>query len=256
MESQGAKPNAFEKAKTNEYSKIKKVVGIMSGKGGVGKSSVTALTAITLNKKGFRVGILDADITGPSIPKIFGLNSEKAAADDKGIYPEITATGIKVMSINLLLDKKDHPVVWRGPIVSNTVKQFFTDVVWGELDYLLIDLPPGTGDVPLTIMQSIPLNGIITVSSPQDLVKLIVTKSVNMAKMLKVPIFGIVENMSYFECPHCHERVNIFGESRIEEVAEEMKLKVLAKMPVDPELAQLCDAGKVEEYEKVEILPD
>ncbi|NMA15037.1 MAG: Mrp/NBP35 family ATP-binding protein, partial [Clostridia bacterium] len=166
-----------------------------------------------------------------------------------------TASGIKVMSINLLLDRKDYPVVWRGPIVSNTVKQFFTDVIWGELDYLLIDLPPGTGDVPLTIMQSIPLNGIITVSSPQDLVKLIVAKSVNMAKMLKVPILGIVENMSYLECPHCQERINVFGESRVEAAAKEMKLKVLAKMPIDPELAQLCDKGKVEKYKKVEILP-
>lgn len=253
MKSNQGEKNVFEKEKTNQFSDIKKVIAVMSGKGGVGKSSVTALTAISLSQKGYTVGILDADITGPSIPKIFGLNSGRAGADENGIYPETTRSGMKVMSINLLLEQKDKPVVWRGPLLANTVKQFFSGVVWGDLDYLLIDLPPGTGDVPLTIMQSIPLDGIIVVSAPQELVQLIVAKSVNMAKMLDVPILGIVENMSYLECPDCHKKINVFGKSKIDDIAKETGLQVMAKIPIDPDLARMCDEGLIEDYEKIKI---
>jgi len=254
MASNNGKSGGIEKISTNEFSSIKKIVAVMSGKGGVGKSSVAALTANSLNRRGKRVGILDADITGPSIPKMFGLNSNMAKSGPHGILPEKTPSGIQVMSINLLLEKKDHPVIWRGPLLANTVKQFFTEVVWGDLDYLLIDLPPGTGDVPLTIMQSISLNGIIMVTAPQDLVTHIVTKAVNMTKMLNVPLLGVVENMSYLECPQCKEKINVFGKSHIEEIAQQMKLKLLAKLPIDPKLAELCDQGKIEEYRGVEIV--
>lgn len=243
----------FEKVEINSLSSVGMVIAVMSGKGGVGKSTVTSLLATSLNRSGKKVGILDADFTGPSIPKIFGLNNKMAKTGPVGILPEVTAGGIKVMSINLLMEQKDDPVIWRGPILSNTVKQFFTDVVWGNLDYLLIDLPPGTGDVPLTIMQSLPLDGIVTVSSPQDLVRLIVTKSIKMAKMLKVPLIGIVENMSYLECPDCKKIIKLFGESHIEEVSQESGLPVLARLPIDPEFAALCDEGRVEEYTKAEI---
>lgn len=241
----------IEKVKAHESSNIKKVVAVMSGKGGVGKSSVTSMIAVALRNKGYTVGILDADITGPSIPKIFGINKNRVHGDEKGSYPVKTATGIEVMSINLLMEKEDTPVIWRGPIIANTVKQFYTDIVWGELDYLLIDLPPGTGDVPLTIMQSIPLDGIFIVSSPQDLVKLIVKKSVNMAHQMGVPILGIVENMSYIECPDCHKKIKLFGESNIEEIAQKMNIELIAKLSIDPEYAKLCDEGKVEEYQKI-----
>ncbi|ATW27531.1 Mrp/NBP35 family ATP-binding protein [Candidatus Formimonas warabiya] len=247
------KENPFEKVEVNSFSTVDKVFAIMSGKGGVGKSSVTSLVATTLCRKGKRVGILDADFTGPSIPKVFGLNENMARTGPMGIVPEVTAGGIKIMSINLLLEKKDHPVIWRGPILANTVKQFFTEVVWGDLDYLLIDLPPGTGDVPLTIMQSLPLDGIVIVSSPQDLVKLIVTKSIKMAEMLKIPIIGIVENMSYLECPDCKKIIKVFGESKIEQVARETGIPVLARIPIDPVFTELCDQGKVENYTKVKI---
>ncbi|WP_432401353.1 Mrp/NBP35 family ATP-binding protein [Wukongibacter sp. M2B1] len=241
----------IEKEKTNEKSNIKKIIAIMSGKGGVGKSSVTSLIATALKEKGNKVGILDADITGPSIPKLFGINQKRAISNEDGINPVSSHTGIKVMSLNLLIDKEDSPVLWRGPLISNTVKQFFTDVTWGELDYLLIDLPPGTGDVSLTIMQSLPLDGIIVVSSPQDLVKLIVKKSVNMAKMMSTPIYGIVENMSYFECKDCGKKINIFGKSRVEEIAKEMDIDVIANIPIDPSFVELCDEGKVELYGKI-----
>jgi ATP-binding protein involved in chromosome partitioning len=247
------KESKFEKVEVNHLSSIGMVIAVMSGKGGVGKSSVTSLLAMSLNKSGKKVGILDADFTGPSIPKIFGLNSKMAKTGPVGIIPEVTAGGIKVMSINLLMEQKDDPVIWRGPILSNTVKQFFTDVVWGNLDYLLIDLPPGTGDVPLTIMQSLPLDGIVVVSSPQDLVKLIVTKSIKMAKMLNVPLIGLVENMSYLECPDCKKIIKLFGESRIEEVSQETGIPILARLPIDPEFAALCDDGRVEDYTKAEI---
>lgn len=241
----------FEKEKTNEKSNIKKVIAIMSGKGGVGKSSITSLVATALNEKGNKVGILDADITGPSIPKVFGVNSKRANGNDSGINPVTTHTGIKVISINLLIDSEDSPVVWRGPLIANTVKQFYTEVNWGDLDYLLIDLPPGTGDVSLTIMQSLPLDGIIVVSSPQDLVKLIVKKSLNMAKMMNVPVAGIIENMSYYECEECGKRIDIFGKSRVNEIAEETGINVLARIPIDPSFVELCDEGKVELYGKI-----
>ncbi|SHK03029.1 Chromosome partitioning ATPase, Mrp family, contains Fe-S cluster [Caminicella sporogenes DSM 14501] len=243
----------FTKEKPNELSNIKKIVAVMSGKGGVGKSSVTSLLAISLRDKGYNVGILDADITGPSIPKIFGINGKRATGNDKGLNPVVTTSGIKVISLNLLVEQEDDPVVWRGPIISGTVKQFFTDVNWGDIDYLLIDLPPGTGDVPLTIMQSLPLDGIVIVSSPQDLVKLIVKKSVNMAKMMNVPILGIVENMSYFECPDCGKKINIFGKSKIEEVSKEMNIDVIAKLPIDQEFVELCDEGRIELYGKIKF---
>lgn len=251
--SQG-KEDKFEKVEVNSFSSIKNVIAIMSGKGGVGKSSVSSLLATSLMRKGKKVGILDADFTGPSIPKIFGLNEKMAKTGPMGVFPEVTSGGIKVMSINLLLEQKDDPVIWRGPILSNTVKQFFTEVVWGDLDYLLLDLPPGTGDVPLTIMQSLPIDGIVIVSSPQELVKLIVAKSIKMAKMLDVPIIGMVENMSYLECPDCKKIIKLFGESRIEEVSQETGIPVLARLPIDPEFAELCDQGRVEEYAKVEIV--
>lgn len=241
----------FEKEKTNENTKIKKVIAIMSGKGGVGKSSITSLMAVSLNSRGYNVGILDADITGPSIPKIFGINKKRARGGESGVEPVKTVKGIKVISLNLLIDEEDSPVVWRGPLIAGSVKQFFTDVNWGELDYLLIDLPPGTGDVPLTIMQSIPLDGIIVVTSPQDLVKLIVKKSINMAKMMNVPLLGIVENMSYLECPDCNKRINVFGKSQIKKAAEELDIKLIEQLPIDPEFTELCDEGKVELYPKL-----
>jgi len=241
----------IQKEKTNELTNIKNVIAIMSGKGGVGKSSVTSLIAVSLKNKGYKVGILDADITGPSIPKVFGINKKRASSIEDGIIPVKTATGIEVMSINLLIEQEDSPVVWRGPLVANTVKQFYTDVIWGDLDYLLIDLPPGTGDVPLTIMQSLPVDGIIVVSSPQDLVKLIVTKSVNMAKMMDVTILGIIENMSYFICPDCNKKLNVFGGSKVEATAKEMGIQLIAKIPIDPEFVSLCDEGKIELYGKI-----
>lgn len=243
----------FEKEKTNELTNIKNVIAVMSGKGGVGKSSVTSLIAVALRNKGYSVGILDADITGPSIPKMFGINGRRADTDSVRIYPVETATGIKVISVNLLIDKEDSPVIWRGPLIAKTVKQFYTDVVWGDLDYLVIDLPPGTGDVPLTIMQSLPIDGMIVVSSPQDVVKLIVKKSVNMANMMNSPILGIIENMSYLECPDCKKKIHLFGQSSIEEAVKEMNIDVIAKLPIDPQLAELCDEGRVELYENMNV---
>ncbi|WP_053955887.1 Mrp/NBP35 family ATP-binding protein [Inediibacterium massiliense] len=243
----------IQKEKPQEGTHIKKIIAIMSGKGGVGKSSVTSLMAISLQNKGYKVGIMDADITGPSIPKIFGINHERAFSDGQAILPVKTLSGIKVMSLNLLVKEEDDPVVWRGPMISGTAKRFFTDVAWGELDFLLIDMPPGTGDVPLTIMQSLPVDGIVVVSSPQDLVKLIVKKSVNMAKMMGTPIYGIVENMSYFMCPNCNEKHYIFGQGRVEEAAKEIGIEVLYSLPIDREFVSLCDEGKVELYGKIEF---
>lgn len=241
----------IQKEKTLEGTNIKKIIAVMSGKGGVGKSSVTSLLAVSLKNKGYNVGILDADITGPSIPRIFGVDKKRATSNGEAIQPVETITGIKTMSLNLVIDEEDKPVVWRGPIIAGTVKQFYTDVAWGELDFLLIDLPPGTGDVPLTIMQSLPVDGIIVVSSPQDLVKMIVKKSVNMAKMMNTPIYGIVENMSYFKCPDCNKKFYIFGKGKMEEAAEEMGIEVLQKLPIDPEFVELCDSGRVELYGKM-----
>lgn len=240
--------NVMPKEKPNQHSKIDKVVAIMSGKGGVGKSSVTALMAVALRNQGFRVGILDADITGPSIPKIFGLDGKRSEYSQKGIRPIETRRGIKVMSINVILDDEESPVIWRAPLVTQTIKQFFTEVGWEELDYLLIDLPPGTGDVPLTIMQSIPLDGIVVVSSPQDLVQLIVKKSINMSTKMNIPVLGLVENMSYFKCPDNGKKYDIFGEGRVEKAAVEMGLELLGKLPIDPEFSRLSDEGLIEDY--------
>lgn len=240
----------IEKERTNDVTHIKNVIAIMSGKGGVGKSSVTSLMATALRNKGYAVGILDGDITGPSIPKVFGINKQRATGTETAVNPVVTATGIKVMSINLMVDDEESPVVWRGPVISNTVKQFYTDVNWGNLDYLLIDLPPGTGDVPLTIMQSFEIDGIVIVSSPQDLVKLIVKKSINMAGMLGTPILGLVENMSYFMCPDCDKKIHIFGESKVPQAAKETNLKIISQIPIDPNFVSLCDEGRVELYLK------
>ncbi len=239
------------KESTNEKSNLKNVIAVMSGKGGVGKSSVTSLIAVTLRNAGFSVGILDADITGPSIPKVFGINKMRATGTETGVNPVLTSSGIKVMSVNLIIEDETAPVVWRGPVISNSVKQFYSEVNWGDLDYLLIDLPPGTGDVPLTIMQSFELDGAIVVTSPQDLVGLIVKKSINMIGMLDIPILGIVENMSYFECGDCKSKIHIFGESKLPKIAGEMNLNVIAEVPIDPEFTKLCDEGKVELYSKL-----
>lgn len=240
----------FKKEKANENSNLKNIIAVMSGKGGVGKSSVTSLIAMTLRNQGYNVGILDADITGPSIPKVFGINGKRASGTKDAVEPVETVTGIKVISINLLVDNEESPVVWRGPVIANTVKQFLTEVNWGELDYLLIDLPPGTGDVPLTIMQSFELDGIVIVSSPQDLVKLIVKKSMNMAGMLSIPILGLVENMSYLRCPDCNKRINLFGEIKVPEIAKETGVDLVAQIPIDPKFVELSDEGKVELYLK------
>ena len=229
-------------ADQNVFSSIKHVYGIVSGKGGVGKSFVTGSLAVELARQGYKVGIMDADITGPSIQKMFGI-TEGAEGDDNGIYPAVTASGTKIMSINMLLEDDTTPVIWRGPVLAGVVKQFWTDVVWGELDYLLVDMPPGTGDVPLTVFQSLPIEGVIIVTSPQSLVTMIVKKAYNMANMMNVPILGIVENYSYIECPDCGKHINVFGESHIDEVAAELKLPVLGKMPIIPDMARLSDEG-------------
>ena len=230
-------------------SKIKHTVAVVSGKGGVGKSIVTSMLAVALSKKGYRVGILDADITGPSIPKAFGV-VDPVEGDENGLYPPKSDNGIDIMSLNLMLQDETSPVIWRGPVIAGTVKQFYTDVIWDDLDYLLIDCPPGTGDVPLTIFQSIKLDGIVIVSSPQELVAMIVSKAANMADMMKIPVLGLVENMSYVKCPDCGKEIRIFGESHIEEVAQKFGYPVLARIPMDPKLAALVDAGRIEELEE------
>ncbi|MFR8171627.1 MAG: P-loop NTPase [Marvinbryantia sp.] len=237
-------PQSFQ-VDANAYSEIGHVIGVVSGKGGVGKSMVTASMANALAAKGYRVGILDADITGPSIPKMYGLRGP-ATADDEGIYPMITGNDIKVISINLMMPDEESPVIWRGPVIAGVVKQFWSDVIWGELDYLLVDMPPGTGDVPLTVFQSLPVEGIVIVSSPQELVQMIVKKAYNMAKTMNIPVLGIVENYSWLACPDCGKKISVFGESHIDEIAEGMGLKVLGKMPIDPQFAALAD-GKFAE---------
>ena len=237
-----AKGGGIPKEKLNEHSHIKKVIGVISGKGGVGKSFVTASLANEMAFHGYKVGIMDADITGPSIPRMYGLKGS-AVADERGIYPMITGNDIEVMSVNLLLPQEDAPVIWRGPILANMVKQFWTDVVWGDLDYLFVDMPPGTGDVPLTVFQSLPIDGIVIVSSPQDLVQMIVKKAYNMAKMMNVPVLGLVENYSYVKCPDCGKEIYVFGESKVEEAAKEVEVPVIGKMPLDPEMAKAVDAG-------------
>ncbi|MBE5927381.1 MAG: Mrp/NBP35 family ATP-binding protein [Lachnospiraceae bacterium] len=228
--------------KHNEYSNVKNVIGIVSGKGGVGKSFVTSSLAVSLANKGYKVGILDADVTGPSIPKMFGIK-DKAMGNEMGIFPGVSSKGIKIMSVNLMLENDEDPVIWRGPVIAGVVKQFWTDVVWDELDYLLVDMPPGTGDVPLTVFQSIPLNGIVVVTSPQDLVKMIVKKAYNMAGKMDIPVLGIVENYSYMECSDCGKKINVFGESKVDDTAKELGLNVLAKLPIMPEAARLADEG-------------
>jgi len=234
--------------------RIGKVYGIVSGKGGVGKSMVTSQLAVTMRRRGYSVGVMDADITGPSIPKAFGLNT-RAVGDGENILPELTVTGIKVMSLNLLLENPGDPVVWRGSLVGGVVKQFWSDVLWGDLDYLFIDMPPGTGDVPLTVYQSIPVDGIVVVTSPQDLVSLIVTKAVRMADMMSKPILGVVENYSYFECGNCGEKHYIFGKSNLEQVAGDLGVKILAQIPMDPAMAEAMDGGNVEGLEKNYLEP-
>lgn len=240
-------PQSFLKL-MNKNSNIKKVIGVVSGKGGVGKSLVSCLLAAKCQKAGLKVGVLDADITGPSVPKSFGITS-RAMQDDTGLLPTVTKTGVKMMSINLLLEDVNSPVVWRGPVISGVIEQFWTDVNWGELDYLFVDMPPGTGDVALTVFQSLPVDGIVIVSTPQDLVKMIVNKAFNMAKIMNVPVLGLVENMSYYQCPDCGKKHNIFGESQIDETAKELGVPVLAKLPIDPEVAKLVDEGRVEDVE-------
>lgn len=236
------------RAVPNELSHVKKVIGIVSGKGGVGKSSVSALLAVTMQRLGYRVGVLDADVTGPSIPKAFGLHG-KAEGSKLGLYPKQSKTGIEIMSVNLLLENDTDPVIWRGPILGNTVKQFWTDVIWGDLDFLFIDMPPGTGDVPLTVFQSIPVDGIIIVTSPQELVSMIVSKALKMAEIMKIPVLGLVENMSYFKCPDNGKDYKIFGESHIDEIAGKHRIDVLAKLPIDPQISAACDAGMIELFD-------
>ena len=233
------------RAPANPNSNVKKVIAVVSGKGGVGKSTVTASLAVAMERRGKKVGVLDADITGPSIPKAFGLHERLTGGDD-GMYPARTQTDIQVVSLNLLTENETDPVIWRGPVIAGVVTQFWTDTAWGDVDYLFVDMPPGTGDVPLTVFQSLPVDGIIVVTSPQDLVSMIVTKAVNMAKMMDVPVLGLVENYSWFECPDCGSKHAIFGESRLDEVAAELGVPVLARLPIDPQLAAMFDAGKIE----------
>lgn len=240
-------PQSFLKP-MNKNSNIKKVIGVVSGKGGVGKSLVSCLLAAKCQKAGLKVGVLDADITGPSVPKSFGITS-RAMQDETGLLPTVTKTGVKMMSINLLLEDVNSPVVWRGPVISGVIEQFWTDVNWGELDYLFVDMPPGTGDVALTVFQSLPVDGIVIVTTPQDLVKMIVNKAFNMAKIMNVPVLGLVENMSYYQCPDCGKKHNIFGESQIDETVAELGVPVLAKLPIDPNVAKLVDEGRVEDVE-------
>ena len=230
----------------NPASSVKKVIAVVSGKGGVGKSLVTASLACAMARRGRKVGVLDADITGPSIPHAFGIH-EKATGSELGIDPAVSKNGVKVMSLNLLTMEETDPVVWRGPVIAGTVKQFWTDVVWGDVDYLFVDMPPGTGDVPLTVFQSLPVDGILVVTSPQELVSMIVTKAVRMAELMHVPILGLIENYSYFQCPDCGKKHAIYGESHVEEVAKRHRLPLLAQLPIDPAIAKKVDEGKVEE---------
>ena len=232
-------------------SSVKKVIGIVSGKGGVGKSLVTALMAVEMNRKGKRTAILDADITGPSIPKAFGIGSDGVATTPDGrlMVPAKSLEGVEIMSANLLLDKDTDPIIWRGPVIAGAVKQFWSDTLWQDIDYMFVDMPPGTGDVPLTVFQSLPVAGIIIVTSPQELVSMIVTKAVNMAEKMNIPILGVVENMSYLVCPDCGKRISVFGESHIDEAAREHGIKVLARIPIDPKVAAMVDGGRIEYVE-------
>ena len=239
-------------ATPNPKSSIKKVIAVVSGKGGVGKSTVTSMLAVAMARKGKRVGVLDADITGPSAPTAFGV-TECQGATQEGLYPALTRGGIQVMSINLLLDNPADPVVWRGPVIAGAVKQFWTDVIWEDVDYLFVDMPPGTGDVPLTVFQSLPVDGIVIVTSPQDLVSMIVAKAVKMANMMHIPVLGFVENYSYLQCPDCGKKINVFGQSKLDEVAEAFNLPILARLPIDPKVAASYDSGKMEDVDTSKI---
>ena len=245
-------PNSMQ-APANAASEIKKVIAVVSGKGGVGKSMITSLLATEMRRREYETAILDADITGPSIPKAFGIKGGDVEGSDLGMFPKQTKTGIKVMSLNLLVDDERKPVVWRGPVIAGTVKQFWTDVVWGDVDYMFVDMPPGTGDVPLTVFQSLPIDGIIVVTSPQELVSMIVAKALNMASLMNIPVLGLVENYSYYTCPDCQKKHSIYGESHIDSYADEAGTKVLAKLPIDPTLASLCDKGIIELNECTEV---
>ena len=235
------------KEKLNEYSSVKKVIGVVSGKGGVGKSLVTSLLAVEMSKRGKKCAVLDADITGPSIPKVFGV-TEKAQSTETALIPAFTKTGIQVMSTNMLLPEDTDPVVWRGPVIAGIVKQFWSDVIWNDVDFMFVDMPPGTGDVALTVFQSLPVDGIVIVTSPQDLVSMVVEKAVKMANMMKVPIVGLVENYSYLECPDCGKKINVFGESKVFDVAKKYDLDVLAQIPLNPQFASACDKGMIEDF--------
>ena len=232
-------------AELNPNASVKKVIAVVSGKGGVGKSTVTSMLAVAMARKGKRVGVLDADITGPSAPTAFGV-TECQGADEQGLYPALTRTGIQVMSINLLLDNPADPVVWRGPVIAGAVKQFWTDVIWEDVDYLFVDMPPGTGDVPLTVFQSLPVDGVIIVTSPQDLVSMIVAKAVKMANMMHIPVLGFVENYSYLRCPDCGKKISVFGKSHLDEIAAQFDLPILARLPIDPAVAEAYDNGQME----------
>lgn len=240
-------------AELNPNASVKKVIAVVSGKGGVGKSTVTSMLAVAMARRGKRVGILDADITGPSAPTAFGV-TECQGADESGLYPALTRTGIQVMSINLLLDNPADPVVWRGPVIAGAVKQFWTDVIWEDVDYLFVDMPPGTGDVPLTVFQSLPVDGVIIVTSPQDLVSMIVAKAVKMANMMHIPVLGFVENYSYLRCPDCGRKISVFGKSHLDEIAAQFNLPILARLPIDPAVAEAYDNGQMETV-NTEALP-
>jgi len=243
----GTCPTVPEQTEAQKLSDVKNVIAVMSGKGGVGKSSVTSMLAVSLMRQGYKVGVLDADITGPSIPKIFGV-STKTEASEFGITPSTTENGIKIISLNLMIENEDDPVVWRGPIISQLVKQFWTDVIWGNLDYLLIDLPPGTGDVPISVFQSIPVDGVVMVSSPQQLANMVVRKAIKMGNLYEANFYGLIENMAYVECPDCDKRLEIFGKPHGEQEAKANNIPYLGELPIDPKLAEMADAGKIEEY--------
>ena len=237
--------SALEKARTNELSEVKKTIAVISGKGGVGKSLVTSMLAVSMQRRGYRTAVMDCDITGPSIPRMFGIH-DKAGIDESGLYPAHSKTGIGVMSVNLLLQSDTDPVVWRGPVVAGVVKQFWTDTIWGDVDFMFVDMPPGTGDVPLTVFQSIPLDGVIIVTTPQELVSMIVEKAIKMAQLMDIPVLGIVENMSYAECPDCGKKFNLFGESHLDEVAKTYGLEVLGRIPFRPAITAAGDVGSIE----------